>query len=64
MKPLLIATTNAGKLKEITDFFTPIGISVRSLKDFPNAPFVEETGNTFEENALIKAHAYFAHTHL
>jgi XTP/dITP diphosphohydrolase len=35
----------------------PLGIVVRTLDDFPDAPEVEETGSTFAENAALKASA-------
>ena len=35
------------------------GWEVVSLNDFPNAPDIEETGKTFEENAILKAKKYF-----
>src|SRR5688572_21376607 len=59
MKQLLIATTNPGKLREMREF---IGshFELLSLNDLPGAPEVEEVGKTFEENALLKARAYFA----
>ncbi len=59
MKRLLLATTNAGKLRELRALVEPLGIQVVSPGDFPDRPAlaVEETGNTFEENARLKAHA-------
>lgn len=59
---LLIATKNPGKAREIESVFRDSVIEpleVVSLRDFPDAPDVEETGKTFEENALLKARAYF-----
>ena len=56
---LLVATTNQGKREEISNFFKDSGIEVLSLLDFPDAKSVEETGSTFEENALLKAKTYF-----
>jgi XTP/dITP diphosphohydrolase len=35
----------------------PLGLRILGLADFPGAPFPEETGNTFAENAVIKARA-------
>ncbi|QQR79460.1 MAG: XTP/dITP diphosphatase [Deltaproteobacteria bacterium] len=60
-RTLLVATTNSGKLLEMSHYLQ--GIQLKSLKDFSqssNIPTVEETGKTFLENALIKAHAYAA----
>ncbi len=55
---LLIATKNPGKAREIKDFLG-IGFEPVSLLDFPDAPDVEETGKTFEENSILKAAKYF-----
>lgn len=58
MKQLLVATTNPGKLAELRDFLSDIPITLMSLKDVGIEVSVEETGKTFEENALLKAKAY------
>jgi len=55
MKEIIIATKNPGKAKEFAEIFAPMGVEVKTLLDFPEVPDVEETGTTFEENALIKA---------
>jgi XTP/dITP diphosphohydrolase len=57
LKPmkLLVATTNRGKLREIAEFLTPVGIELLSLHDFKNPPAVVEDGATYEANALKKA---------
>ncbi len=54
---IFVATQNKKKLKELDRILTPMGFTVLSPKDL-DKPFgdVEETGTTFEENALIKAH--------
>ncbi|WP_066257988.1 XTP/dITP diphosphatase [Neobacillus drentensis] len=57
MKEVIIATKNPGKAKEFEHIFSARGIEVRTLLDFPEIPDVEETGLTFEENALLKAEA-------
>lgn len=64
MKQLLIATKNPGKAKEIGGFFAREGIETTSLLDFPDIKAIEETGNTFEENAILKAKSYFQLTGL
>ncbi|SEA51787.1 XTP/dITP diphosphohydrolase [Thalassobacillus cyri] len=58
MKELIIATKNVGKVKEFQELFHKYDIQVRSLHDLEE-PIgdIEETGRTFEENALIKAEA-------
>ena len=58
---ILIATKNPGKAREISGFLgKSVGrFEIATLKDFPDSPDVEETGKTFEENAILKAKAYF-----
>ena len=53
---LLVATTNEGKLKEIVRILAPLGFEV--IKP-PHKLEVEETGETFLENAYLKAKAYY-----
>ncbi len=53
---LVIASHNAGKVREIRTLLAPFGIEPISAGDL-NLPEPEETGITFAENALIKAHA-------
>ncbi|MBS4462589.1 XTP/dITP diphosphatase [Aerococcaceae bacterium zg-B36] len=55
LSKILIATHNPGKVKEFQTLFTPLGIEVQSLLDFPDLEEIEETGSTFEENARLKA---------
>ena len=55
MKPIVVASTNAHKIKEIAAILKPYGWDVKSLLDFPDIPDVRETGSTFEENAILKA---------
>lgn len=55
---ILIATKNPGKAREIREFLGN-AFEVVILADFKDAPDVEETGKTFEENSLLKAMAYF-----
>lgn len=51
---LILATRNQGKVKELKEPLARFGFDVQSLPD--DFPEVAETGSTFEENALIKAH--------
>ncbi|WP_395333295.1 RdgB/HAM1 family non-canonical purine NTP pyrophosphatase [Novosphingobium sp. BL-8H] len=53
---LVIATHNAGKLKEIAALLAPYGVDCVSAGEL-GLPEPEETGTTFVENALLKAHA-------
>lgn len=61
---LLIATKNAGKIKELEKMLADLPLHLRSLKDFPNAFEPEETGATFVENAVLKAKSYALQTTL
>ena len=54
-KTLVVATRNRHKKKELQDLLGPRGWTVRSLEDEPNGVDVEETGETFAENARLKA---------
>lgn len=57
MKEVIIATKNAGKAKEFEHIFKPYNVCVKSLLDFEAIDDIVEDGETFEENALIKARA-------
>ncbi len=58
MKEIVMATNNAGKVKEMQALFDELGIKVLALKDVFKEPIdIEENGATFEENAIIKAEA-------
>ena len=61
-RPLLIATTNAHKIREIRPLLADLPITVITLADVPPVPEPQETGATFWENARIKALAYAAAT--
>jgi XTP/dITP diphosphohydrolase len=63
-KTLLIATHNQAKLAEIKRLLGDIPYAVVSLTDLGIEDDVDETGKTFEENALLKAQAYCAMTKL
>ncbi len=52
---IVIATRNNDKLREIKALFKDLSVKIFSLKDYAAIPKIEETGNTFKENALIKA---------
>jgi XTP/dITP diphosphohydrolase len=59
MRRLLVATTNAGKLREIRAILSDLPIEILSLADVAPLPEPEEAGRTFAENARLKA-AYYA----
>jgi XTP/dITP diphosphohydrolase len=58
MYRVVLATRNAGKIAEFRRIFYQVAvgsIDLIGLEDFPHLTDVEETGQTFEENALLKA---------
>lgn len=57
---LVIATGNDDKRRELADLLDGLPYEVRSLKSYPPVEEPEETGETFEENALLKARYYAA----
>lgn len=64
MKQLMLATSNAHKVKEFSDMLIPLGYEVRSLLDLREEIDIAETGTTFEENALIKARVIHERLHI
>ena len=52
--PVVIATHNPGKLKEMRELLAPYGVATQSAGDL-GLPEPEETGKTFAANARIKA---------
>jgi XTP/dITP diphosphohydrolase len=60
---VVLASGNAGKLRELHRILEPLGVNLRSQAEF-NAPEVDETGLTFVENAILKARGAAAHTGL
>jgi XTP/dITP diphosphohydrolase len=63
MRRLLIATTNPAKLAEYRLLLRDLELDLVSLADAGITEMPEESGATFEENALIKARFYFARAH-
>ena len=61
---VVLATSNAGKVRELADPLTQFGVEVVGLSSYPEIGEIEENGTTFEENALIKARAVAAITGL
>lgn len=58
MKKLLIATTNKGKLQELSTFLKDLPVELVSLSDVGIDQDVEEDGKTYQENAEKKAKFY------
>ena len=59
---LVVATGNPGKAHELRTLLAGIPFDIRTLADYPGLVMPEETGETYEANALIKARAAAAHT--
>lgn len=57
MKKILFATTNEGKMREIRMILADFEVEICSLKDAGLQVDIDEDGQTFEENAIIKAKA-------
>nr|WP_106780230.1 XTP/dITP diphosphatase [Lysinibacillus timonensis] len=55
MEQVVIATKNKGKAKDFEALFNPIGFEVVTMFDVAPDMEIEETGTTFEENAVLKA---------
>ena len=58
MTTLLIATQNRGKLKEIKKLLDGLSFNIVDLSQYPSIETVEESGDTFEDNASLKASGY------
>jgi len=58
---MIFASNNLGKVKEVKDI---LGIDIKSLNDIDKNIQIEETGNTFLENAIIKAKAIYNQTNI
>lgn len=64
-KTIVLATHNAGKIREFKSVLEPLGYSVTAVRDLcPDLQEPEETGTTFEENACLKASYYMKATGL
>ncbi len=55
---VLVATSNAGKLRDFAGAAAPYGITIANIPHFASLPEVVEDGATFEENARKKAESY------
>lgn len=54
---IVVATRNPHKLAELRKLFGIPSLALRPVTDYPDAPDVDENGETFVANALIKARA-------
>lgn len=57
MKRIVVATQNKGKVKEIKEMLEGLPVEVKTMGEVGIDIDVEETGVTFEENAVLKAEA-------
>jgi len=55
---LLVATRNEGKIKELAVLLQELPYKLMSLNDLNIEHEVDETGKTFEQNAILKAEEY------
>ncbi len=55
MDTIVLATNNKGKIRELSVMLEPFGVTVKALAEFPEIGDIPETGDTFLENAFIKA---------
>jgi XTP/dITP diphosphohydrolase len=58
MRRILIATSNAGKLRDFAGAAAGHGVEISGVPDFASLPPVVEDGDTFEANARKKAEGY------
>src|SRR6266550_542013 len=61
---LLVATQNKGKLEELRQLLEDLPLALYGLADFPDVETVPETGESFIENASLKAAGYATQTGL
>ena len=62
LNALVLATGNAGKVRELTEIFGNVPLELKSLRDYAGIKDVEETGSTFVENASLKAAGFAIQT--
>ena len=55
---IVLATHNQGKIREFRKIFSDMGVEAVTISEIADVPEPEETGHTFEENALQKARYY------
>lgn len=58
MRPVLIATSNPGKVRDFAGAAATHGIEIAGIPNFSSLPLAVEDGQTFEENACKKATEY------
>ena len=55
---LVLGTGNRKKARELFDLLAGVGLELKSLADYPDVPAVDETGDSFAANAVLKATTY------
>lgn len=61
-RTLVLATGNQGKVRELRELLRKIPYELKSLRDFDPIVDVDETGSTFEQNAILKAKGFATQT--
>lgn len=61
-REVLVATSNEGKVREITTALKGLSLKILTLKDFPALLEVDEIGENYEDNATAKALGYARQT--
>ena len=61
---LLVATTNPAKAREYQELLADLDLEIIGLNNFADFKLVEETGQTFKENAILKTKGYFSQFHV
>jgi XTP/dITP diphosphohydrolase len=61
---LLLATSNAGKVREISRILSGLPLEIVSLREFEEIVPARESGKSFVANARIKARTYYRQTRL
>jgi XTP/dITP diphosphohydrolase len=64
LQPLLVATRNLGKLEELRQLLSDLTLDLYGLDRFPGVEAIPETGESFIENAALKAVGYATQTRL
>ena len=64
MTKLVLATNNQHKIREIRTLLESIDVELLTLRDIPGVPPLREDGETFQENALMKARIVHEHSKL
>jgi len=61
---LVLATQNKDKIREIRKLLADLPVEIKTCDDFDSFPDIEETGETLEENAVLKARGIAKYTGL